>query len=275
MNEISIFHFQGSEVRIVNVNDEPWFVAKDVCALLDLSNVGQALSSLDEDEKSTIDPNIIIVDVGFDRVMAAAGKNVRAVIPEAGQGGRPLSLINEPGIYSLVLRSRKPEAKAFKRWVTHEVLPSIRKHGGYIAANGTETPEELYARALTSLKAALDRQKAIAAEQAVQLELQAPDVEYARNVLASDGLHTVNAVAVHLGISAIRLNKFLIAENWIYRQGDVYYPAIRIREKGYCDFHVVPYLNSQGEKMTREHLKWTEAGRRAIIELWNKRHPAA
>ena len=76
-------------------------------------------------------------------------------------------------------------------------------------------------------------------------------------------------------ISAIRLNKFLIAENWIYRRGDVYYPAIRIREKGYCDFHVVPYLNSQGERMTREHLKWTEAGRRAIIELWNKRHPAA
>ena len=109
----------------------------------------------------------------------------------------------------------------------------------------------------------------------MQLELQAPDVEYARNVLASDGLHTVNAVAVHLGISAIRLNKFLIAENWIYRQGDVYYPAIRIRMKGYCDFHVVPYLNSQGERMTREHLKWTEAGRRAIIELWNKRHPAA
>ena len=124
-------------------------------------------------------------------------------------------------------------------------------------------------------KAALDRQKAIAAEQAVQLEMQAPDVEYARNVLASDGLHTVNAVAVHLGISAIRLNKFLIAENWIYRRGDVYYPAIRIRVKGYCDFHVVPYLNSQGERMTREHLKWTEAGRRAIIELWNKRHPAA
>lgn len=159
--------------------------------------------------------------------------------------------------------------------MTSEVLPAIRRNGGYIATVGTETPEELYARALTSLKAALDRQKAIVAEQAGQLKLQAPDVEYARNVLASDGLHTVNSIAVHLGISAIRLNKFLIGENWIYRQGATYYPYSGIRDKGYCDFHIVPYLNSQGEKMTREHLKWTEAGRRAIIELWNKRHPEA
>lgn len=256
MNEISIFHFQGSEVRIVNVDDEPWFVAKDVAEILGYSETAKMLRRLDEDEcKKIVPPEM-------------GGANFSSM-------AREITIINESGLYNAALGSTKPEAKAFKKWVTSEVLPSIRKHGGYIAANGTETPEELYARALTSLKAALDRQKAIAAEQAVQLELQAPDVEYARNVLASDGLHTVNAVAVHLGISAIRLNKFLIAENWIYRRGDVYYPAIRIRVKGYCDFHVVPYLNSQGEKMTREHLKWTEAGRRAIIELWNKRHPAA
>lgn len=251
MNEISIFHFQGSEVRIVNVNDEPWFVAKDVAEILGYSETNRMTARLDDDETNKTQST------------DSVGRRTE------------ITIINESGLYNAALGSTKPEAKAFKKWVTSEVLPSIRKHGGYIAANGTETPEELYARALTSLKAALDRQKAITAEQAVQLELQAPDVEYARNVLASDGLHTVNAVAVHLGISAIRLNKFLIAENWIYRQGDVYYPAIRIREKGYCDFHVVPYLNSQGEKMTREHLKWTEAGRRAIIELWNKRHPAA
>lgn len=251
MNEIQIFHFQGSEVRIVNVDDEPWFVAKDVAEILGYSETNRMTARLDDDETNKTQST------------DSVGRRTK------------ITIINESGLYNAALGSTKPEAKAFKKWVTSEVLPSIRKHGGYIAANGTETPEELYARALTSLKAALDRQKAITAEQAVQLELQAPDVEYARNVLASDGLHTVNAVAVHLGISAIRLNKFLIAENWIYRRGDVYYPAIRIREKGYCDFHVVPYLNSQGEKMTREHLKWTEAGRRAIIELWNKRHPAA
>lgn len=251
MNEIQIFNFQNSEVRVVNIDNEPWFVGKDVCLTL-----GYA------------DPTTAI------RSHCRGVQKLHPIIDSLGRK-QEVRILPESDVMRLICGSTLPEAVAFEKLVFEEILPSIRKHGGYIAANGTETPEELYARALTSLKAALDRQKAITAEQAVQLELQAPDVEYARNVLASDGLHTVNAVAVHLGISAIRLNKFLIAENWIYRQGDVYYPAIRIREKGYCDFHVVPYLNSQGEKMTREHLKWTEAGRRAIIELWNKRHPAA
>ena len=251
MNEISIFHFQGSEVRTVVIDGEPWFVGKDVCRVLRYADTVNAMKQ-----------------------HCRGVAKYHPIIDNLGRR-QEVRILSESDVMRLICGSTLPEAVAFEKLVFEEILPSIRKHGGYIAANGTETPEELYARALTSLKAALDRQKAIAAEQAVQLELQAPDVEYARNVLASDGLHTVNAVAVHLGISAIRLNKFLIAENWIYRQGDVYYPAIRIRMKGYCDFHIVPYLNSQGERMTREHLKWTEAGRRAIIELWNKRHPAA
>lgn len=251
MNEIQIFNFQNSEVRVVNIDNEPWFVGKDVCLTL-----GYA------------DPTTAI------RSHCRGVQKLHPIIDSLGRK-QEVRILPESDVMRLICGSTLPEAVAFEKLVFEEILPAIRKHGGYIKTTGTETPEELYARALTSLKAALDRQKAIAAEQAVQLEMQAPDVEYARNVLASDGLHTVNAVAVHLGISAIRLNKFLIAENWIYRRGDVYYPAIRIRVKGYCDFHVVPYLNSQGERMTREHLKWTEAGRRAIIELWNKRHPAA
>ena len=251
MNEIQIFNFQGSEVRVVNVNNEPWFVGKDICQALGYADPTTAIRS--------------------------HCRGVQKLHPITDSLGRrqEARIIPESDVMRLICGSTLPEAVAFEKLVFEEILPSIRKHGGYIATAGTETPEELYARAMTSLKAALDRQKAIVAEQAEQLELQAPDVECTRNVLASDGLHTVNAVAVHLGISAIRLNKFLAGENWIYRQGGVYYPATRIREKGYCDFHVVPYLNSNGDRMTREHLKWTESGRRAIIELWNKRHPAA
>lgn len=251
MNEIQIFNFQGSDVRVVNVNNEPWFVGKDICQALGYADPTTAIRS--------------------------HCRGVQKLHPITDSLGRrqEARIIPESDVMRLICGSTLPEAVAFEKLVFEEILPAIRRNGGYIAATGTETPEELYARAMSSLKAALDRQKAIAAEQAEQLALQAPDVEYTRNVLASDGLHTVNAVAVHLGISAIRLNKFLIAENWIYRQGGVYYPATRIREKGYCDFHIVPYLNSQGDRMTREHLKWTESGRRAIIELWNKRHPAA
>lgn len=251
MNEIQIFNFQGSEVRVVNVDNEPWFVGKDICQALGYADPTTAIRS--------------------------HCRGVQFLHPITDSLGRKQEarIIPESDVMRLICGSTLPEAVAFEKLVFEEILPAIRRNGGYIATAGTETPEELYARAMTSLKAALDRQKAITAEQAEQLELQAPDVEYTRNVLASDGLHTVNAVAVHLGISAIRLNKFLAAENWIYRQGGVYYPATRIREKGYCDFHVVPYLNSNGDRMTREHLKWTESGRRAIIELWNKRHPAA
>lgn len=140
MNTLTLFkHEHFGQLRIINdeTTGEPWFVAKDVCTVLELPNVGQALNALDEDEKSSIDPNIIKADVGFDAMMDAAGMNFRAAIPEAGRGGRHLALINEPGLYSLVLRSRKPEAKTFKRWVTHEILPSIRKHGAYM------TPETL------------------------------------------------------------------------------------------------------------------------------------
>ena len=101
-------------VRVTQRDDGLWFVAADVCAALDLGNVSQAVSYLDDDEKGYADANIISNDI---------------------QGGRAPLIISEPGLYSLVLRSRKPEAKAFKRWITHDVIPSIRKHGSYALPN--------------------------------------------------------------------------------------------------------------------------------------------
>ena len=118
MNAMELFKYEDREVRVVQVEDgEPRFVAADVCAVLELGNVTEALRGLDEDEKMTLSN------------------------PESHSGGRGgaqfLSVITEAGLYSLVLRSRKPQAKRFKRWVTHEVLPSIRKHGAYL------TPEKI------------------------------------------------------------------------------------------------------------------------------------
>ena len=104
MTDLSVFAFDTRAVRVVIRDGEPWFVAADVCAVLEIQNVTQALSRLDEDEKAMF--NI-------------------------GLSGGATNCINEPGLYTLVLGSRKPEAKRFKRWVTHEVLPSIRKTGAY------------------------------------------------------------------------------------------------------------------------------------------------
>lgn len=113
------------KVRVVaDDKGEPWFVAKDVCDVLDISNVSSALSYLDADERNTLR------------------------IAEGNRGNPNYAVINESGVYSLAFNSRKPEAKRFKKWVTSEVLPAIRKTGGYIPANAEDSDEAIMARAL-------------------------------------------------------------------------------------------------------------------------------
>jgi len=106
MNNLTVFNFNDNQVRVVVVNNEPWFVAKDVCEVLELTDVSKTSERLDEDEKLI-------------RTLFVAGQN------------RDILTISESGLYSLVLTSRKPEAKVFKKWLTSEVIPSIRKIGSY------------------------------------------------------------------------------------------------------------------------------------------------
>ena len=105
-------------MRAVTLEGEPWFVAADVCRALEIDNT--ATRRLDEDEKAAL------------RLTQTSSNGT--------EQGRDVTIINEPGLYALVLSSRKPEAKAFKRWITHEVIPSIRKTGGYIAGQETIIP---------------------------------------------------------------------------------------------------------------------------------------
>jgi len=116
-------HEQFGFLRVVERKVQPWFVAKDVCDILELGNPRSSLALLDADEKDV-------------HSMDTPG------------GKQEMTIISEPGLYSLILRSRKPEAKAFKRWVTHEVIPSIRKTGGYLMAKPDDTPEAILARAV-------------------------------------------------------------------------------------------------------------------------------
>ena len=116
-------HEKFGSLRVVERKVQPWFVAKDVCDILEMGNPRSSLALLDEDEK------------GVHSMDTPGGK-------------QEMTIISEPGLYSLILRSRKPEAKAFKRWVTHEVIPSIRKVGGYLIAKPDDTPEAILARAV-------------------------------------------------------------------------------------------------------------------------------
>lgn len=152
-NEIQRFDFRGAALRtLTDEAGEPWFVAKDVCDILELSNVTEALRSLDDDEKS----NFRISEV-------------------AQNGGRAPLIISEPGLYKLIMRSRKPEAKEFQRWVTHEVLPSIRKHGGYMVGQERMTPEQMALASMRWLQSKVD-------EQAKQLKAQEGKVLFANAV---------------------------------------------------------------------------------------------
>ena len=114
-NEVEVFtHKDFGEIRTIQIDGEPWFVANDVMRVLEVSNSKDAIRTLDDDEKSGVD-----------------------IIDPHGRKQKT-NCISEAGLYSIILRSRKPEAKAFKRWVTHEVIPSIRKHGAYLTPQKIE-----------------------------------------------------------------------------------------------------------------------------------------
>lgn len=124
MSEMQIFEkAEFGKIRVVEHEGQPWFVAKDVCEILELGNPRSSLALLDDDEK-----------------------DIHSMDTPGGKQG--MTIVSESGLYSLILRSRKPEAKAFKRWVTHEVIPSIRKTGGYLMAKPEDTPEAILARAV-------------------------------------------------------------------------------------------------------------------------------
>lgn len=170
MNEIQTFDSPDfGSIRVVrDENGEPWFVAKDVLDVLDLDKT--ALRKLDEDEK------------GVDSIHTPGGE-------------QQMTTVTEPGFYKLVMRSRKPEAKAFQRWVTHEVLPALRREGGYMVARDDETPEELMARALKAADATLARVRDENARLTRRNQVLEPKAAFFDSVMESDGLISVRAAA--------------------------------------------------------------------------------
>lgn len=133
MNAVTVFNFNQSQVRTVIRDGEPWFVAKDVCDILELTNPTMALESLDADERGSL----------------------RITEGTSSLGGNPnVNIISESGLYALIFKSRKPEAKAFRKWVTSEVLPTIRKTGRYEMQQVSQppTPTELAQRDFIALK---------------------------------------------------------------------------------------------------------------------------
>lgn len=179
-NEIQQFDFKGAALRtLTDENGEPWFVAKDVCDILGLENSRKATAELDPDEKNTV------------------------TISDGIPGNPNKTIISEPGLYKLIMRSRKQEAKEFQRWVTHEVLPSIRKHGAYMT-------QQTLDKAVTSPDFLIQLATKLKEEQEKVKKLE-PKARFADAVAASDGTCLVGELA-----KMLRQNGLDIGQNRLF-----------------------------------------------------------
>lgn len=246
MNEIKIFTNENfGEVGAVELEGNTWFIARDVCRALELDNSRQALSRLDEDEKNTV------------------------ILNDGNRGNPNMAIINESGLYSLVLSSRKPEAKAFKRWITHEVLPSIRKHGMYAMDELLDNPD-IAIEALTRLKEEREKRKELEFENKVQAqqiaELQ-PKATYYDLVLQNPDLISTSLIAKDYGLSGKALNKILYELGIQFNQGGVWLLYAKYQDKGYTSTKTTVFPRTDGTQGLSILTKWTQKGRLFLYDI--------
>ena len=198
MNNLQVFNYNGNEVRTIQKDGEPWWVLKDVCEVLGLSSPHKVFDRLDEDEK---------------------GRNQ---IPTPG-GEQEMTVINESGLYNVILRSDKPEAKPFRKWVTSEVLPSIRKHGAYMTPETLEQAilnPDMMIKLCTALKDEQDKNKALLAVNSsltVDNQIMKPKADYFDELIDRNLLTNFRETAKQLQVKEKEFIRFLLEKKFIYR----------------------------------------------------------
>ena len=252
MNELKIFRNKDfGEVRTVLRDGEPWFVAADVCRALEISNSRDALTRLDADEKGVASTDTL--------------------------GGRQeMQVVSEPGLYALVLGSRKPEARAFKRWITHEVIPDIRRHGMYATPATVEAmlndPDTMI-RTLTALKE--ERAARVALE--AKAEADAPKVLFADSVAASKQSILVGELATLLRQNSIQIGQNRLFEDLrndgylVKQHGDRWnLPTQRAMEMGLFEIKVRTINAPDGVNRISRTVKVTGKGQIYFINRYRR-----
>ena len=243
MNEMQVFNYKSSQVRTVEINNEPWFVLKDVCAVLDLGSAHEVSERLDEDERNQI--------------------------PLTDSLGRKqeTTILNESGLYNVILRSDKPEAKPFRKWVTSEVLPSIRKTGSYAL------PKD-YPAALRALADAEEQKLRLLAENQHQAQVIAdfePIQQYVDTILESKGAMATSQIAADYGLTAQKLNKIL-HEGGVQRNvNGQWLLYAKYMGKGYTKSKTIQIMRSDGRPDSIMQTQWTQKGRLMIHEILTAR----
>ena len=246
MSKLEIFeNSEFGEIRTVEINNEPWFVGRDVAAVLGYSNPRDALSKhVDNDDKGVAKCDTL-------------------------GGSQDLTIINESGLYSLILSSKLPNAKSFKRWVTSEVLPAIRKHGLYAIDDILENPD-IAIQALTKLKEERAARKALELDNQVKsqqiAELQ-PKATYYDLILQCKDLLSVTEIAKDYGMSAKGLNAMLHELGVQYNQSGVWFLYAKYQHEGYTQTKTQNYNRPDGTQGSKVHTYWTQKGRLFIYNL--------
>ena len=243
---IQVYKYSDKTVRVVNRNGDPWFVGRDVAKILGYANPNDALAKrVDEEDKGVAKCDTL-------------------------GGSQELIIINESGLYSLILSSKLPSAKRFKRWVTSEVLPAIRKHGVFVMDDIVNNTDALI-EALQAFKAERLQRVALEEENAVQkqqLSEMRPKASYYDVVLNSPDLVSVTEIAKDYGKSAQWLNEKLHDKGIQYKQGGrIWILYQKYAEKGYTSTKTHTYPDSNGEIHTKVHTYWTQKGRLFIYDL--------
>lgn len=253
-SEIQSYNFNGASLRtLTDEAGEPWFVAKDVCDILEISNPSDALKRLDDDERSRFN---------------------------LGRQGET-NIVNEAGLYVLVLGSRKPEAHEFKRWVTHEVLPQIRKTGGYIPTTDADDDMTILAKAVMIGQRNMEAQKRKIAEQQTRIDELQPKARFADAVAASDGTCLVGELAKMLrqngmDIGQNRLFRLLQADGYLGKSGsNRNVPTQRAMDLGLFRIKETTVTHADGHTTVSRTPKVTGKGQRYFIDrYWGRAQPS-
>lgn len=267
-NEIQVLkqtELLGRRLTVYGTAQEPLFLAKDIAEWIEHSNPAAMLNTVDDDEKGI-------------RIVYTLG------------GDQKVNVLTEDGLYEVLMQSRKPIAKQFKKGVK-QILKEIRTTGGYIATQVNETPEMIMARALKVAEHTIEehekRMKALAeeneAQKRINKQLEAdtqikaeeikkltPDADYARQTLTAVNTWNTNIIAKEMGMSAVTLNQHLQRLGIQYKQHKVWVLSAKYQGKGYTKTQTYNYFNSAGEVCTRMQQEWTEVGRRWLLELWKQ-----
>jgi prophage antirepressor-like protein len=259
---------QFGNIRIAtNEQGEALFCLPDLCKAVGLTNPSSVKSRLDSGDVQLIDLHALNYTEGIGDSMA--------------------NFVNESGFYDVLLQSSSPKVKPFRKWVTGEVLPSIRKHGAYITPDTLDniiSDPDFGIKLLTTLKEEkqkrleTEREKAVLEEQnrlnVEQIKLAAPKVEYHDEVLQSISLIATNVIAKELGMSAVTLNRKLHEKGVIYNSAGTWVLYQKYQERGYAGTKTHHYTDSRGDERTSVQTYWTEKGRKFIHELIRKQKSA-